>query len=117
MAAASEAEWFFESLARDFGTAFPLRWSFLLGGLPEDRVGPFMEEVKGAGFTEVEPLFDEEREGRYILWFADPGPLRKFIRRAGRDGGADRRPGGACDVEFFGRSTRRVKPLLLSLCR
>jgi hypothetical protein len=71
MAEASEAERFFASLARDFDTAAPLRWSFMLGGLSEDRVGPFMDEVGGLGFTEVEPLSDEEREGRYLLWFAE----------------------------------------------
>jgi hypothetical protein len=71
MEEASEAERFFESLASNFDTAAPLRWSFLLDGLSEDQVGPLMEEVGGLGFTEVEPLADEEQEGRYTLWFAE----------------------------------------------
>jgi hypothetical protein len=71
MAEAGEAERFFKSLAGDFDTAAPLRWSFLLDGLSEDQVGPLMEEVGGLGFTEVEPLADEEQEGRYTLWFAE----------------------------------------------
>src|SRR5262245_44974390 len=71
MAEAGEAERFFESLAADFDTAAPLRWSFLLDGLSEDQVGPLMVAVGGLGFTEVEPLADEEREDRYTLWFAE----------------------------------------------
>lgn len=71
MAEASEAERFFESLAGDFDTAAPLRWSFLFDGLSEDQVGPLMEEVSGLSFTEVEPMADEEREGQYTLWFAE----------------------------------------------
>ena len=71
MAEAREAERFFESLAGDFDTAAPLRWSFLLDGLSEDQVGPLMGEVGGLGFTAVEPLANEEREGRYALWFAE----------------------------------------------
>jgi hypothetical protein len=71
MAEASEAERFFESLASDFDTGARLRWSFLLDGLSEDQVGPLMEEVGGLGFTEAEPLADEEREGRFTLWFAE----------------------------------------------
>jgi hypothetical protein len=68
-----EAERFFASLASDFDTAAPLRWSFLLSGLSEDQVGPLMDEVGRLGFTEVEPLADEECEGRYLLWFAEVG--------------------------------------------
>lgn len=30
-----------------------------------------MEEVGALGFAEVEPMADEEQEGRYILWFAE----------------------------------------------
>jgi hypothetical protein len=62
---------FFESLAPDFDTSKPLRWGFLLAGVPEDRVEPIMDDVAGLGFTEVEPIFDEEREGRFILGFAE----------------------------------------------
>jgi hypothetical protein len=29
-----------------------------------------MDKVGGLGFTEVEPMADAEREGRYTLWFA-----------------------------------------------
>lgn len=71
MAGPGEAERFFESLAGDFDTAAALRWSYLLDGLSEDQVGPLMGEVRGLGFTEVEPLADEERVGRYTLWFAE----------------------------------------------
>jgi hypothetical protein len=71
MAEAGEAERFFDSLAGGFDTATALRWSFLLDGLSEDQVGTLMEEVGVLGFTEVEPLADEEQEGRYILWFAE----------------------------------------------
>jgi hypothetical protein len=71
MVGPGEAEKFFESLAGDFDTAAPLRWSFLLDGLSEDQVGPLMDEVGGLGFTEVEPLADEEQESRYTLWFAE----------------------------------------------
>jgi hypothetical protein len=71
MSDAGEAERFFASLDRDFDTSAPLRWSFLLDGLSEDRVGPLMEVVGELGFAEVEPLIDEEREGHYTLWFAE----------------------------------------------
>jgi len=71
MAKAGEAERFFDSLASDFDTTAPLRWSFLLDGLSEDQVGPLMDEVGGLGFTEVEPMADEEQERRYTLWFAE----------------------------------------------
>jgi hypothetical protein len=71
MADRGEAERFFEALSADFNTAAPLRWSFLLDGASEDQVGPLMDEVGGLGFTEVEPMADEEREGRYTLWFAE----------------------------------------------
>jgi hypothetical protein len=71
MAEASEAERFFKSLGRDFDTSTPLRWGFLLTGANEDQVGSLMEEVARLGFTDVEPLFDEEREGRFILGFCE----------------------------------------------
>jgi hypothetical protein len=71
MTEASEAKRFFESLAGDFDTAAALQWSFLLDGLSEDQVQTIMEEVGRLGFTEVEPLADEEREGHYTLWFAE----------------------------------------------
>jgi hypothetical protein len=67
----SEAVQFFESLAGDFDTAAALRWSFLLDGATEDQVEALMAEVGGMGFSEVEPMADEEREGRYTLWFAE----------------------------------------------
>jgi hypothetical protein len=62
MAEAGEVERFFESLADSFDTTAPLRWSFLLDGLAGERVGPLMAEVGRLGFTEVEPLADEEQE-------------------------------------------------------
>jgi hypothetical protein len=71
VAEAGEAERFFQSLSGDFDTATSLRWSFLLGRFSEDQVEPLMEEVGGLGFTEVEPIADEEQEGQYTLWFAE----------------------------------------------
>ena len=71
MAKAGEAEQFFASLTADFDTAGPLRWGFLLDGASEDRVGPLMEAAGRLGFTEVEPLPDEEREGRFTLSLAE----------------------------------------------
>lgn len=71
MAEAGEAGGFFASLDPDFDTTTPLRWSFLLDGLSEGQVGPLMEEIGGLGFAEVEPLYGDEGEGRYTLWFAE----------------------------------------------
>lgn len=71
MAEIGEAERFFESLADSFDTTNPLRWNFLLSGLSVDQVGPLMDEVEGLGFTEVEPLADEEQAERFLLWFAE----------------------------------------------
>ena len=71
MADVGEAERFFASVARDFDITAPLRWSFLLDGLSEEQVEPLMGQVSGLGFTEVEPLADEEQAGRYTLWFAE----------------------------------------------
>jgi hypothetical protein len=71
MAGADDAAEFFRSLAADFDTAGPLRWSFLLDGAAEDQVGPLMDEAGRLGFAEVEPMADEEREGRYTLWLSE----------------------------------------------
>jgi hypothetical protein len=67
----NEAVRFFESLAADFDTSSPLRWSFILGGLSEDQVEPLIAEVGRLEFTEVEGLFDEDHSGRCSLWFAE----------------------------------------------
>jgi hypothetical protein len=66
-----EAERFFESLAPGFDTGARLQWSFLLDGLSEDQVGPLLEELGELGFTEIEPLADEEQEDRYTLCFSE----------------------------------------------
>jgi hypothetical protein len=66
-----EAARFYRSLTPDYDTMRALRWSFLLEGATQDQVGPLMGRVRGMGFTEVEPMADEERDGRYILWFAE----------------------------------------------
>jgi hypothetical protein len=83
MSDSSGAKRFFESLAPDFETSKPLRWGFLLSGIPEDRVGPLMDELGGLGFTEVEPMVDEEHEGRFRLGFAEVGvhTAGSFARR------------------------------------
>ncbi len=83
MAEGGEAERFFQSLADEFNTAAPLRWSFMLDRLSEDQVGPLMQEVGRLGFTEIEPLADEEREGQYTLYFAEVRvhSARSFARR------------------------------------
>lgn len=73
MADDNEAVRFYESLGADFDTAEPLRWSFLLSGAVEGQIAPLMKELVGLGFNEVEPMLDEDREGRYILWFAMVG--------------------------------------------
>ena len=67
MAEAGEAERFHASLAADFDTAGPLRWGFLLDGASEGQVGPLIDAAGRLGFTEVEPLPDEEREGQFTL--------------------------------------------------
>jgi hypothetical protein len=67
----NEAMQFYQSLATDFDTTEPLRWSFLLGGAAEDRVGSLMESLAGMGFPEIEPMLDEEQQGLYIVWFAE----------------------------------------------
>lgn len=71
MAEPNEAVRFYESLAADFDIAHTLCWSFMLAGAAEDRIGPLMDTVRGMGFTEVEPMADEVRDGQYILWFAE----------------------------------------------
>ncbi len=71
MTESSEAVRFFESLAREFDTTAELRWSFLLDGATKDQVGPLLGAVIEMGFTEFEPMADEEHEGRYTLWFAE----------------------------------------------
>ena len=71
MADLSEAVRFFESLAPSFDTSGPLLWGFLLGRVPEDRVGPLMDEIRGLGFNEPEPMLEEADQGRYILGFQE----------------------------------------------
>lgn len=71
MAEADEARKFFASLDGDFDTASPLGWNFMLKGATEDQVGPLMDTLTGVGFHRVEPMADEDEEGRYILWFQE----------------------------------------------
>jgi hypothetical protein len=66
-----EAVRFFESLSSDIDRSAALRWGFLLSGATEVQVGPLMETVERLGFTDIEPLFDEEHEGRFILYFSE----------------------------------------------
>lgn len=68
---ASEAVRFYESPRADFNTAKLLRWQFLLANAEVDRVEPVMRSLRGLGFHDAEPLFDEEREGRFLIWFAE----------------------------------------------
>ena len=67
----TEAVRFFQSLGTYFDTTGALRWSFLLESAVEEQVGSLMESLVEMGFPEVEPMFDEDQEGRYILWFAE----------------------------------------------
>jgi hypothetical protein len=71
MAEASEAQTFFMSLTAPCDTSAPLRWSFLLCGAAVDQIPPLMEAIAKLGFTEIEPMADEEQEGRCSLWFAE----------------------------------------------
>jgi hypothetical protein len=71
MAEADEAREFFASLDPDFDTTAELGWNFMLKGAAEDRVGPLMGTLTEMGFTRVEPMEDEDTEGRYILWFQE----------------------------------------------
>ncbi len=71
MADTTEAEQFFESVASDFDTASPLRWSFFVDGATEDQVDPIMRAAQSMGFTDVEPIADDGQEGRYSLCFAE----------------------------------------------
>jgi hypothetical protein len=68
---ASEAVRFYESLRADFNTARELHWQFLLANAEVDRVEPLMRSLQGLGFHDVEPLFDEKWEGRFLIWFAE----------------------------------------------
>ena len=71
MPEAGEADRFFESLSSDFDTSAPIRWAFVLSGATEDQVDRLMDAVQKMGFTEAEPLFDEEQEGHFIVEFAE----------------------------------------------
>jgi hypothetical protein len=68
MSEANEARQFFESLHNDFDPSAPLGWNFMLDGATEDQVEPLMDTLAGMGFTNVEPMEDDEQEGRYTLW-------------------------------------------------
>jgi hypothetical protein len=71
MAETDDPREFFASLDADFDTTAPLGWNFMLKGAAEDRVGPLMDTLAAMGFPRVEPMADEDGEGRYILWFQE----------------------------------------------
>jgi hypothetical protein len=58
-------------LATIFDMVALLRWSFLLDGESEDKIGAFINEISSLGFAEVEPIIDENCEGQYSLWFSE----------------------------------------------
>ncbi len=66
-----ESNQFFKTLSADFDMAAPLRWSFLLDGASEDKVGALIHEISRLGFAEVEPSTSENCEGQYTLWFSE----------------------------------------------
>jgi hypothetical protein len=68
---AGQAVRFFESLAAAFDTTTALRWSFLMRGATEDQVAQLLATVGAMGFSEIEPMADEEQEGCFTLWFAE----------------------------------------------
>lgn len=66
-----EALQFFDSIVGDLDTINPVRWSFLLTGATMHQVEPLMRDAYALGITEVEPQFDEEREGLFVLWLSE----------------------------------------------
>ena len=62
---------FYESLRPDFKLTVVLRWSYMLENVTEVQVGPLMRSLEELGFPEIEPLLDEQSEGRFLLWFAE----------------------------------------------
>jgi hypothetical protein len=64
---------FYESLRADFDTTGPLRWHYLLANATRDQVGRLLRLLADLGFSEVEPMFDEGQEGRFLLWAAEEG--------------------------------------------
>lgn len=58
---------FYDSLRDDFDTTAPLCWSFTLEGAAEDQVDSIISMLTVLGFTEFEPMTDEDHEGGYVI--------------------------------------------------
>jgi hypothetical protein len=70
-APASDAATFYDSLRECLDVGRPLLWYFLLEGITEDRAEPIVRALTEQGFTDIEGLFDEEREGLLIIEFGE----------------------------------------------
>jgi hypothetical protein len=104
----SEAIAFYEETEaeKDFDLSKPLSWTYSLSLVPKDRVEQTMTFLGDQGFVDVEPLFDKEHEGFFVIGFSETtvhtadsfasqvGSLAKYARDNGfqlEDWGVGRR--------------------------